>query len=318
MAAANDDIESAGGAEALLDGLKAEIGPEGFQHLLDARHAVSHLARGRKLMVSFERIQDTLEESDEGTPLSLDFAEDKNWSALHFTAEGNTWFRSQAVYAFIDDLIDDGFFEQFDQILFYGANMGGYAAAAFSVAAPGARVLAIAPQATLDHARTEWEDRFPKARQLDFTRRYGYGPDMVEAAAHAHILYDPHQWQDAVHASLFYATNITRLRCRFLGNRIARCLREMDLLHQIVEAAGEGRLTEQTFFRLMRRRRDHDLYLRNLLFHLDDQQRPYLTALYCAHVLGRINAPVFRRRLNASRALLAEQGAVPQWLEHTS
>lgn len=304
-------------AAALLDALKAEIGNAGFQHLLDPQHSVTFVARGPKLIVTFEQVQDTLSSSDQGLPLGLDFADDKNWSVLHFTADGDTWFRSAALYEFLDELADDCFFDDFDQVLFYGAKMGGYAAAAFSVVSPGARVVAIAPQATLDPARSEWENRFPIAKRLTFTDRYGYAPEMVEGAAEAFVLYDPHELMDAVHASLFQGPNVRRLKCRFLRSNIASALRSLDLLHRILEEAAEGRLSEQVFYAHLRKRRDHRPFLRTLLYHLDDQQRPYLTALFCSHVLNRMNAPAFRKRLNTARIMLGERGALPAWLSET-
>ena len=51
--------------------------------------------------------------------------------------KGDTWFRDNRVYGYFDRLIADGFFEDFDTVIFYGAGSCGYAAAAFSVAAPG-------------------------------------------------------------------------------------------------------------------------------------------------------------------------------------
>ncbi|MDF0599651.1 phosphoadenosine phosphosulfate reductase [Psychromarinibacter sp. C21-152] len=304
----------AASAQEVLDALRAETGADGFQHLLDDDHSVSYIARGPKLLVTFERIQDTLEIAEHGLPLGLDFAEDKNWSVLHFAASGDTWFRSAAVYAVLDDMVDDAFFEEFDAVTFYGAGMGGYAAAAFSVVAPGATVVAISPQATLDPEVAEWDGRFPASRMLDFRDRYGYAPDMAEGAARMHVVYDPCETLDAVHASLFRGDNVAHLRCRHFRHHIARSLREMDVLHRLIEEAAEGRLTRAGFYALMRRRREHSRFLRNLLFDLDDLDRPYLTALYCAHVLSRMNAPAFRRRLNAARARLKDAGALPAWL----
>lgn len=314
MAEATMMSEPATSADDVLDGLKAELGAEGFQHLLDDEHSVSYIPRGPKLLVSFERIQDTLEMTAHGLPMGLDFAEDKNWSVMHFAADGDTWFRSEAVYAFLDDMVDEAFFEDFDQVTFFGSGMGGYAAAAFSVVAPGATVVAIAPQATLDPVLAEWDGRFPASRMLNFRDRYGYAPDMAEGAAWVHVLYDPRETLDAVHASLFRGDNVAHLRCRHLRHRIARSLREMDILHCVVEAAAEGRLTEEKFYGLLRRRRNHSPFLRNMLFYLDDLDRPYLTALYCSHVLDRMHAPAFRRRLNAARNRLRDQGELPRWL----
>ena len=302
-------------ADQMLDGLKQEIGAEGFQYLLDRDHSVSFIPRGPKLLVSFERVEDTLDLGDTGMPMSLDFADDKNWSVLHFAANGETWFRSQALYDILDEMVDDAFFEDFDKVTVFGLGMGAYAAAAFSVVAPGATVVAIAPQATLDHERAEWDTRFPAARLLEFRDRFGYAPDMVEGAGRAFVLYDPIEMLDSVHASLFRGDNVVRLKCRHLKDGIARALLDMDVLHKVVEDAAEGRLTETGFYALLRRRRDYPRYLRNLLFYMDDMNRPYLTAVYCTHVLSRMNAPAFRRRLNAARATLAADGRLPLWLD---
>ena len=116
-------------------------------------------------------------------PLGAEHRAAGGWSHLCLIAEGDTWFRDPAVYAYFDRLVDDAFFEDFDHVLFYGAGMAGYAACAYSVAAPGAQVLALNPRATLDPAAGRWDDRDRAARRLDFTSRYGYAPDMLEGAA---------------------------------------------------------------------------------------------------------------------------------------
>jgi len=300
-------------AERLLDQLGAEIGSAGFQRRLDTLHSASYIARGPVLIVSFEKIAVTLAQPGSGLPLSLDFAEDKNWSVLHFAADGDTWFRSEAVYAFVDELVDDAFFEGFDTVVFYGSNMGAYAAAAFSVAAPGARVVAISPQATLDRSIAEWDTRFPRSRNLTFTDRYGYAPHMLDAAEAAFVLYDPHALLDCVHASLFRSDNVTRLKCRFFGSEIAPLLKDMDVLHTLVQDAAEGRLTPTGFYAMLRRRRKHGRYLRNLMFHLDDAHRPGLMLLLSGHVLTRMAAPAFRRRYDAARQSLKDRGTLPDW-----
>ena len=43
------------------------------------------------------------------------------WSHLCMVSRGDTWFRDRRVYGFFDRLIDDGFFEDFEQVIFYGA-----------------------------------------------------------------------------------------------------------------------------------------------------------------------------------------------------
>lgn len=299
----------------VLDGLKAELGRDGFQDRLDEDHWVSFVARGPNLLVTFEPFADCIGGSETGLPLALDFADEKNWSVLHFAAARETWFRARAIYDFLDEMVDDAFFENFDQVMFYGAGMSGYAAAAFSVVAPGASVLAIRPQATLDTDRAGWDHRYRQARRLRFDDRYGYAPDMLEGAQSALILYDPTEHLDAVHASLFQGPNVTRLKCPHLKDRIELSLREMDLLHRLIESVANRSFRVPEFHRLMRARRGHSRYLHNLLFDLDRQKNPYRTALLCRHVLSRTDSAEFRRRLQSSKEELAAQGRLPEWLQ---
>ena len=299
----------------VLSTLLSETGKDGFQEHLDDDHSATFLARGPKLMVSFEPYEETLRQAENGLPLGMDFVEDKNWSLLHFSTSADTWFRSQNMYDFVDELVDDCFFEEFEQVLFYGAGMGAYAACAYSVAAPGATVMAISPQATLDCERAGWDMRFPDAKRLKFDDRYGYAPDMLEGAEHAYILFDPFRALDHVHASLFQGPNVTRLKCRHLDGLIELALREMDLLHRTVEMAADGSFTEQKFFGFLRARRNHARYLRTLLRALEQRNKPLRSALLCKYVLQQRKAPIFRKRLTAAIDILRLKGDLPDWLE---
>ena len=309
------DPDKATTPDEVLAALRDDPGKDGFQHDLDADHTVSYIARGPRLLVSFETLESSLHSTPGGLPVGLDFVEDKNWSLLHFAAHKDSWFRAQAIYDFIDDLVDNAFFEDFDHVMFYGTGIGAYAACTFSVAAPGATVMAIAPQATLDTERAGWDMRFPDAKRLRFDTRYGYAPDMLEGAGAGFILFDPYRPLDHVHASLFQGANVTRLRCRHLDGRIEVALGELDLLHRTIEMAANGTLTEHGFYALLRVRRDHDRYLRALVQALGKRGRPLHVVLVCQHVLSRqIGGPHFRKTLEAAKAKLAKQGALPDWL----
>ncbi len=311
----NDIRLEAKTAADLLAILKAESGPAGFQRQLDDEHTVTFLARGPKLLVTFEKIDDTLASTEDGLPLGLDFVEEKNWSLLHFATTADSWFRSPAIYEALDEMVDEMFFDDFDAVTFYGHSMGGYAAAAFSVVSPGARVIAVAPQASLSSDRAEWDDRFKSARRFDFEARYGYAPDMLEGADKVYVIYDPIHQLDAVHASLFRGPNITHLRARRTRPDTETFLRQIDILHQIVEQGADGSLTEVGFYKMLRGRRRHSRYLRNLLFDVEDLGNPLRTAFLCTYVLKRMNGPAFRRRLIAVKKTLEDRGPLPNWLE---
>lgn len=301
--------------EAMLARLREDLGREGYQWAIDEHHVASFVDRGPHLMVSFELMENGLQVYGNTGPLGLDFAEDKNWSLLHITARDETWFRSPAMYAYFDDLVDECFFEEFDQVLFFGAGMGAYGACAYSVAAPGANILAISPLATLSTERAGWDKRFPEAKRLEFGKRYSYAPELIEGAGRAYILFDPFRALDYVHASLFQGPNVTWLKCRHLDGLIELALRELQILHQTVEGAADGSLREADFYQLLRARRSHGRYLRTLLHALGRTNRPLRTAYLCKYVLTKVRGgPVFRRGLAHAKDVISRTGPLPDWL----
>ena len=288
--------------------LIAEIGEErGYYQPLGDKHAALFIDESPTLIVSFETVDSIRTATPGQMPLGYRVAEGLGWSHLCLIVEGETWFRDPAVYRYFDRLVDDAFFEDFDQVVFYGAGMCGYAATAFCVTAPGATVVAIQPQATLDPRVTEWDTRFSTHRRLNFNDRYGYAPDMIEGAGDVFVLYDPDEQMDAMHAALFTKPFVTKLRCPHLGQYIELSLLQMDILPRLLARAGAGRLNAATFHRLYRARRSHGGYLRNLLVRLQDDDRALLSAYACRSVLARIAAPRIRRRMEQLEAELAER-----------
>ena len=278
----------------------AEIGDDaGFYQDLGERHFATFLDRGKTLLVTFETRDGIRRVSSYERPLGFEVVKDLNWSLLSVVADTDTWFRENRVYGFFDRLIDDGFFEDFDRVVFYGARSCGYAACAFSVAAPGATVFALQPQATLDPRMSEWDDRFLDMRRTSFTDRYGYAPDMLDAAQKAYVFYDPTEQLDAMHAALFRRSNVSRLRLPNMGSHLETALWRMQIVQRMLTMACRGRFSEERFFRQYRLRRDHLPYLRRLMEHLELTDRPGLSRLLCTNVVGRMNAPRFQRRLAA-------------------
>lgn len=287
----------------------AEIGDEAgyFEHL-GARHGALFCDEEPVLLVTFESRPEVRARGEAQLPLGLTLAREKGWSSLTLLSEGDTWFRDPAVYGFFDRLIDDGFFEDFDRIVFYGAGPGGYAAAAYSVAAPGCTVIAVQPQATLDPRLAGWDDRFRPMRRISFADRYGYAPDMIEGAGRGFVLFDPLQRLDAMHAALLRRPHVTLLPCPALGDSAAPLLEEMGILGPILTLACEGRFTPAAFWRLYRARRDLPRYLRGLSARLEAAGRPWLDGLLCRNAALRLDAPRFRARQATLEQHLAEQG----------
>lgn len=278
---------------------------DGYFQPLGTRHFAAFIEKSETLIVTFETIQGIRALSEMAQPLGWEMMQDHDWSHLCIASDGDTWFRDPAVYGYFDRLVDDGFFDEFDTVLFYGAGPCGYAAAAFSVASPGARVLAIQPQATLDPRITEWDDRFTDMRRCDFTSRYAYAPDMLDAAGAAHVLYDPAESLDAMHAALFTRPNVTKLRLPRMGAALQTDLLEMDILFPLIEAATAGRLDARHFANLYRARRDYPPYLRSLMNTLEQREDSALLTALCRNVTARMQAPKFERKLAQIQASAA-------------
>lgn len=310
----DDSIEifDAGEAESDADWLAImdEIGEEaGYFEPLGAKHSAFFSDMGPVLLVSFESLTAVRRAGGGQMPLGYQIAAPRGWSSLSIVAHGDSWFRDPAVYGFFDRLIDDAFFEDFDRVVFYGAGMGGYGAAAFSVAAPGCTVLALAPQASLDPECAEWDRRFPLARRLDFTSRFGFGPDMVEGCERVFLVYDPIQQVDAVHAAMFRGPQVAKLRARHIGRDPQAELARLNVLRPLIDAACAGTLNASRFHHLWRARRDSPHYLGRLIARIQASDRParLLAALRIAN--ARVDHPQLRAALAKVQATKVAEAA---------
>ena len=270
-------------------------------------HSALYYEGGPRLLVTFEVLDTLVDEKETDAPFGQELVRTTGCSHLCILAHTPRWYRDPAIHAHFDALTDQGFFDEFDPVVFYGAGMGGYGAAAYSVAAPGATVITLSPQATLDPRLTEWDPRFVSARRLSFTDRYGYAPDMLDASARAFVLYDPEEELDAMHASLFYRKHVLRFRCRHLGRHIEDHLLEMGVLKPLVHMALKGKLSEAELYRLYRARRNYPPYLRRLLARLEDDDRLQLAVRLCAHIRTQFDDSRFHKSIRRIETQLRER-----------
>ncbi|MEL7282341.1 MAG: phosphoadenosine phosphosulfate reductase [Pseudomonadota bacterium] len=290
--------------DAWCDKLNDLAGDDGYCEPLGPDHAAVLIEKKPTLLVTFETRPGIAAGEQMGQSMAWPLTEALGWSHMALMARHESWFRDPHVYAFFDRLIDDGFFEEFDEVIFYGAGSCGYAACAFSVAAPGARVLALQPQATLDPRRTGWDKRFSHARRLDFNRRFGYAPDMLTAADHAWIMYDPDNTCDAMHASLLAGEHRSLVPARFLGDDLQNALLRMGVLFRMLAQISADKLTPTSLARLMRARREDGGYLTNLMLHLEREGQFARMKTMCeAVLLEREIRPIRRGLMRANRAL---------------
>lgn len=287
-----------------------ELGDEhGYFDQLGSRHFALYIQAGHHLLVTFETLE-SAQQNPGARPRGFEYAGLNGWSHLALFSDGDTWFRDPAVYRFFDRLTDEGMFEKPQAVLFLGAGSAGYAAAAYSVAAPGARVLAIRPQATLDPAQTGWDKRFTGHRRLDFNSRYGYAPEMLDAADQGFVLCDPGFAPDAMQAALFRRPNVTQLRCPLLGQRPEVGLDAMQITGPLAEHAMAGTLNLASFGQLWRARQGNANYLRGLLKKAELAGRSGFVRRLCTKGLATRDAAFYRRKLQELDALAAPEQAV--------
>ena len=172
-------------------------------------HSLLYTDRGSDtLVVTFDNLDIAMTKREDRRPWGFNFIETQGWSMLGVLAGGWTWYREPWVCEQFDDLQANGFFSGFKRVVFYGASMGGYAACAFSPAAPGCDVVAISPQSTVDKTIVPWETRYKAVWGRDFSGKYGDAAKVSSAAGQVSILYDPYEPLDAQHAARFTSENV--------------------------------------------------------------------------------------------------------------
>ena len=289
-------LRAAGGAGSL-----GQVGDE---------HVVLRRPGEGLLLVTFGTL-DAARARPGGLPLGATLARSRGWATLDVLADGRTWFRDAALHDLFDALGDDGAFERHDRVLFAGGGMGGYGAAAFALAAPGAAILAVQPYATLDRDVAPWERRFRAARALPFRDRYGDATRGAEAAARVWLVTDPTEAADAMHASLFRGDHVVRLPAPHAGADVLGRLERAGLLDPMLATAADGTLDPAGFARLWRARRDDADWVASLLRKTEGMDRPALAARVAGHMVRHGGGAPAQRRLDAALARMAERGAGP-------
>ena len=271
-------------------------GPGGFFRA-EGAHSFLFVPRGDTLVVTFDNLDIAMGKRADRRPWGYAFIEKQGWSMLGAMAEGWTWYRDPWVPAQFEALAAEGFFARFARVVFYGASMGGYAACAFAAAVPGAHVVAISPQSTLDRATVPWETRYRAAWGRDFSGPYGDAAQASRAAARVTLLYDPYEALDAAHADRFDGPNVTKLRAPLMGHRLGSSLSQMGILSAVTLGALGGTLTEAEFYRLIRARRTFPRYQRELFRRALDRGHPELARRLGRWVLTRGDNRAIRKAL---------------------
>lgn len=280
---------------AFWEHLRAHGDEHGHFHGIGDNHSVLFVDQSPNLIVTFEDASKIEPTSNEAQLMGVQLLEGNDHSLLSIISHEESPFHEPALFHYFDRLVDDGFFEDFDKVLFLGCDLGAYAAAAYSVTSPQATVIAIDPIATLDAELTPWETRYPKFKRTRFTDRYGFAPQMASTAQDVFVLYDPSNIQTSMHAALFYAPNTHRIACRHMTDA-ASILWAADILSHPVRAFFTKTLRPNMFHKILKFRQTQRRYLRGLEAKLSSKGHFKLALQLCNAVIEIRPLPYFRNR----------------------
>jgi hypothetical protein len=223
-------------------GRMAQIGSNhGLFDRIGENHLTLFVDEGDTLIVAFDRAERARDIAADGLPAGFEMVRRRSWSLLSIMAEGDTWFLDAALTRFFRTLYSRGLFSRFSRVIFYGVGPDcGFAACAHARFAPGARILAAGPVATLDPTRAPFERRYRSARRLPFPGPMGFGPAGIATAEQALILHDPTEVAPAAHAALYAGRNVTRVALPYAGRDFSRILQEAEASIPVLRLLEQG------------------------------------------------------------------------------
>ena len=269
-------------------------------------NAVMFAPRSKRLVVAFDNISIAREEGQRWPWGFKALWQDMGCSVLGVMGVQRNWFRHDFVHDTFETLRDQGFFEQFDEVLFYGASMGGFAALVYQQCAPGANVLAIAPQSTLNRDILPNEDRWGWTTKLDWEGRFNDAAGATATAGEVIILADPYYKPDYDQVSRITGDNVTWLHTPFMGHQLPNAFVVMNIMKELLYAAVGGTLTPKLFYKLFRARNDLPRFQHDLLMEAEKRGKLRSAIRICEYTLKKRKAGNIRRTLGKLQDRLAE------------
>lgn len=175
------------------------------------------------------------------------------------------WYQKPDLPEAFTDLKESGFLSQFENIVTYGASMGGFAAIAFSDLVGAHVVLALNPQSTMDKMKLPDEERFPISQRQDWTGPYADAAKTCSGARSIYVFADMYFKPDRNQVDRIATPNTRIFNVPFLGHGLAPHLQRMKLLSPIVDQAVRGCLDENFIMAGLRARRELEAYYSSLL-----------------------------------------------------
>ena len=211
----------------------------------------------------------------------------RKFNNIHIACNTNKWYQFDDMKN-IEDICRP-YLVRFSNVVNYGSSMGGYAALLFSKALRATRVVAIAPQYSIDSNKIPWETRWRReASDIDFVI-----DDMdrhISRCATIFVLYDPFFLNDRLHVDQIRKTRpVNELKFPFSGHSVSRFLLECNLLVDLItELLKSGQVIGHLRERVRAGRKSSNSYMIRLANSLKDR-RPIDSEKLARIVKERLN-----------------------------
>lgn len=182
---------------------------------------------------------------------------------IYFFARRNDWWQTEEMFEAIRILDTLQLEKKYKYVITYGLSMGAYGALMFSRLLKANRVIAIAPQYSVNSKVVPFETRWPEDRErISFI--YDDMAKGLTQEGEVIVFYDRFFEFDKGHADLIAQHRpIEKFLVNFATHTVARTLNDMGIFTDIMERLFSNRLTKKEFFDLVRSAR----YASPLLLH---------------------------------------------------
>lgn len=185
--------------------------------------------------------------------------------AIYFFARDNHWWQSEEVFEAIRLLNAMCIREKYTTITTYGLSMGGYGALMFSNLLQADRVIAIAPQYSIDSRVVPFETRWLEDRQRVSFIYDDMSKGLIKNGQ-VIIFYDKFFDFDKRHVDLIKShREVDHFLVNFSTHTVARALNDMGIFSRIMETVFRGQMNKTEFYQLIKQdRRKSPLLLHNM------------------------------------------------------
>ncbi len=285
-----------------LDRIRAICEAEGGFWLETDHHVLCYRPGRDRLIVSFDNLSSDRETSFR-KPFGHDLMVAQGWGNLGVIVKRKDWFQCPQLKAAMVAVAEAGLYARYPGVSLYGSSMGAFGAALFAGLAPGAVVLAFAPQSTLRPKLVPFETRYRYGRGLgDWSGDFTDAARSIRTASRAYVLYDPCLEQDRLHAARLTGPNVLHIPLPHFDHKLPPMLLRMGILKEFTLLALRGELDLAQARRMLRRRRDAIPYVLSLLAAAQARGHARLALKAAESVAKRVD----NHRLKALRKDLAQ------------